>query len=152
LSLGAAFPPTLQRQAAARAFRVGAVLKLVATLDDGVAKEKRFVVVGIDANALLCVMNTELHPLITGNAAVLRCQIALAPPMPFVDRACYLDCSRLRRFPVAEVIRQLQDDLARHLGDIPLDVRDEIRAAIQHAPTIAPADANVIVAALDAMT
>ena len=152
MSIGGAFPPDLRRATATRLLRPGAVLKLVATLDDGVQKEKRFVVIAVDGDVLVCVMNTQIHPIIQANEHLLRCQVKLEATHVFVDYECHVDCSRLRAFRTADVTQQLADQPRRHLGNIPEDVRDQIRAALQQARTLSATEVRTAVEALDAIT
>ena len=146
------FPDGVVRAAIERRLKPGAVIKVVQQMDDGQEHPKRFVVVQVCDNVIACVMNSEINPIIARNPDTLRCQVGLSKALPYTDKDCHLDCSRLRILAKADVVDQLiaRDDGL--LGDIDEVVRDQMVAAIKSSKTIAVIDAIEACESLAAIT
>lgn len=151
MSLGDAFPQDVVLASVSRQLIPGAVVKFVATLDDGHPKEKRFVVLYVDDETVCCVMNTQIHPIIEKNQKASKCQVEVDDSHDFVTRKCYIDCSRVRVFDTKGVLAQLAVTPAWVLGTIPGPLRDQIVSAIKISPTIAPNDAATYCDALSGL-
>lgn len=152
MSLGDAFPKAMVQASSERQLKPGAVVKLKAALDDGIEKEKRFVVVSVTAYVFVCVMNSEIHPFIAKDPRLLKCQVkALSEKHEFADRDCHFDCSKPFIFRKSEVLDQLATNPAWILGRIDEDLRDEIRAALKASHLIPPIQCASMCEALDSI-
>lgn len=151
MSLGEAFPKGFRKAAIERRLKPGAVIKVVQRMDDGKEHIKRFVVMSVSENVIACVMNSEINRIISSNPDIMRCQVSLSGNLPYTDRDCHLDCSRLRHLNKEDVIEQLSQDPALVLGAIDATTRDEIVAAIKYSPVIPPVEAVACCEALGAV-
>ena len=140
MSLGSHFPAGMAAASARRQLRPGAVVKFVATMDDGRQHEKRFVVLHVEGDVACCVMNTELHAFIARNPDLLRSQVLLPGSLPFVDHDSHLDCSRVRVYASDELVGQLEANPAWVLGNITTAIRDQIVAALKASRLISAED------------
>lgn len=140
MSLGDAFPGNLAKASIERQLCPGVVIKIRATLDDGVEREKRFVVLAVDDTTVACVLNTKVNAIIAGNPSMLRCQVAVASGHEFADHDCHIDCSRVFTFSTDDVIKQLLAEKRWILGNVPHGLRDQIVSALKHSPTIPPVE------------
>lgn len=152
MSLGDAFPREMVSASSERQLKPGVVVKLEAVLDDGRPKKKRFVVLHVTDDVFVCVMNSEIHPLILGNARRLNCQVeVLSDKYSFADKDCHFDCSKTFTFRKSEVLNQLVSEPAWILGNIDEELRDSIRSAIQASPLISPVERSSFCASLDSL-
>jgi plasmid maintenance system antidote protein VapI len=149
MSLGDAFPATIRAAAVQRQLHPGAVIKIETTMDDGVVHEKRFVVLHVTEHTLACVINSIVPRLVASDAMASRCQVGIDQQAhPFMNWDSHIDCSRIRTYPTAEVLKQLNRNPAWLLGQIERAVRDQIVAALKFSQTIPPFQLRVCCDAL----
>lgn len=150
MSLGSRFPREFLREQLRRQLKPGIVVKLRVEMDDKREHEKRFVVVGVGEHMASFVINSEPGAFLTRRPALLKCQVKIdAVSHPFMNHDSHIDCSRVREYSLAEVLKQLQDEPSWVLGSVTESVRAEIAAAIKASPTISVADATALCASLD---
>ena len=119
-------------------------------MDDGKPHEKRFVVLDCSGDlAVSAVFNSEIHPLIQKNQAAMKCQVECSPLYDFVTKTCFLDCSRVRKYPMDEVLEQLTADPTRILGDIDGQLRDQICAGLKASVSVRPVDLTLCLTSLE---
>ena len=150
MTLGDHFPADLKKASIIRRLVPGAVIKIMALMDDGLVHEKRFLVVHIDENTVACVINSTINPIIANNPVILKCQVAIdANHHTFMDRDSHIDCSKVFQYTTDEVISSLEAMPDWILGDVKSGVRDQAVAAIKHSPLISPIVAGVLCASLE---
>lgn len=141
MSLSAGFSRELREASARRQLVPGAVIKLKVEMDDGKVQEKRFLVVGADTDMVAVVINSQIGPFIRNRPNMLKCQVQIdAKTHSFMNHDSHIDCSRLRIYPMAEVIKQLVQNPAWALGSISESIRVQVVAAVKASNIIAPAD------------
>ena len=151
MSLGSGFPPALRQEWVRQRLRPGAVIKLRQRMDDGVVHEKRFIVLHVDEQTVTCVINSRVGPFILDRPALLRCQVQMRGEVhTFMDHDSFVDCSRTRAYPSADVVNDLVREPGWILGHITSDLRDEILGALKHAPTLPPAEVGRFCLSLEA--
>ena len=151
MALGSAFPAQFRDAAIRRQLVPGAVVKFKALMDDGQIHEKRFVILHVDGNAMTCVINSEVSAFIRARPAMDRCQVGIDQAThQFMERDSFVDCSRVRSYPVDEVCQQLAANPAWVLGTITDTTRTDISSALKHSNLIAPPEAGLCCASLDA--
>lgn len=143
MSLGNAFPAGFAHAQIKRQLKAGMVIKLEAVMDDGRLHEKRFVVLDVSDDTLTCVMNSRISPLISNNSHTLKCQVVIdCVSHDFMDHDSHIDCSRVRPYSTAEVIAQLCKNPHWILGQITIQLRDQILAGLKASITTRPSITN----------
>lgn len=141
MTLSAGFPLALREQSVRRQLVPGAVVKFEARMDDGKVKEKRFLILAVDADTVTFVMNSEIGAFIQSRPQLLKCQAPIdAASHPFMDHDSHVDCSRFRLYSTSEVVRQLVARPDWILGTVSADVRAQVAAAAKASPLISPAE------------
>lgn len=152
MSLGEFFPENIKKGSATRNVVPGAVIKMFVIMDDGKEHEKRFLVVHVDENTVACVINTKINSLITNRPSLLKCQVAIEPVgHPFMHHESHIDCSKVRKYPTADVVDGLTSKPEWVLGTINARLRDQVVAAIKCAPQLPPIDAGIYAASLESV-
>jgi hypothetical protein len=151
VSLGGAFPADYQRQHVLRHLIPGKVIKLREVMDDGQIHEKRFVLLRVDDDSVCCVINSQVSRFIQNRPDMLRCQVAMAvADHVFMDHDSHVDCSRTKNFTTARVVRELMDRPEWILGDISVDLRDEIIVGLKFSPTLSVKEVETLCGSLAA--
>jgi len=117
----------------------GVILYLFSTFTNP-SKEKYLIVVHIDQPelALLFVINSKIHPFISGQPHLLGCQVKLCKKdYPFLAHDSYVDCSNvIDVFDISAIKKQLVSDLGRLKGTITEETKSQILVAVTKARTI----------------
>ena len=130
----------------------GVAIKLSVVLDDGVAREKRLIVAHVSDRVVSLVINTEATDFQKRRRKLSVCLVDLKrEDHDFIDRDCCIDCSRLRNFPIADVVRQLVERPEWILGRIDESLRDQVVAALKQSEFIAPAELESPLQALNSL-
>lgn len=145
MSLGDSFPAALKTDAITRLLRPGAVLKFPYRGDDGYTKEKRFVVLHVSSQSVMCIINTSDSHFLTREPQLAVCQVRMKQgDHKFMDHDSFIDCSTLRPFLTSEILAILQSSTERMLGDIDANTRSEIAAALKRSPNISQIELNAV--------
>jgi hypothetical protein len=108
MSLAHAFGPQAAKASALRQLVPGAIVKIFEKMDDGIEREKWYVVVQVTESTVTCVINTNIPKLIQHRPALLKCQVdVLRNAQPFMTHDSHLDCSKVRIYPTEKVVGQL---------------------------------------------
>ena len=130
----------------------GAVIKLAEKMDDGKVQEKRFVVVNVTDKVFCCVINSQINQFIQNKANLLRCQVSMSKANhPFMSWDSYVDCIHTKAYAADHVLDELVNKRGWMLGNITLEVRDDIVSALKFSPALSPKDVAELCAALGAM-
>lgn len=149
--LGDRFPAAFRRTQILRQLVPGVVFKLNARMDDGKIKEKRFVLLKVDTDAITCVINSKLSNFVRTKDELLKCQVSMpVEGHSFMDHDSHVDCSAIRSYLMEDVIAELMLHPDWILGPITLDLRNEIAAALKYSPLIAPNVVAELCQSLDA--
>ena len=144
MSLDDHFPADVKKASAVRNIAPGMIIKLEVIMNDGNLHEKRFVIVHVDEITVVCVINSELHPLILNNPSALRCQVIIdSKKHPFMNRDSHIDCSKVWNYQTTAVIESISDRPEWALDLIKATLRDQVVASLKFAPQIAPTDTAV---------
>lgn len=137
MSLGSIFPDALKKQRIANRLKPGIVIKHKAQMDDGVVREKRYVVLSVSEDTLTCVINSQVSNFIKCREYMLKCQIAVSGNnYNFLDHDSHIDCSRVRIYKTSEIISQLSNDPSWIYENIDDKLRKEIIEALSKSESI----------------
>lgn len=105
-------------------------------------KPKFLVLVGDeDPDYWLFIVNSELHPYISGHPALLKCQVRLeAAEHEFLDRDSHMGCHQIWRLRREDVIRELVNDVSGLQGNLSEEAKAQMVAAVKYAPTLSNAE------------
>ncbi|NJM43126.1 MAG: hypothetical protein HC858_02405 [Brachymonas sp.] len=135
MSLADAFPDNLRHQSISRQIKPGAVIKLMARMDDGQIKEKRFVVLAVSSSTLTCVINSSVNPYIANRDHLMRCQVKIDRAQhAFMAHDSFVDCSRIRTYALNDIQTQLNNQPEWLLGEINHELRTQILSALKFSP------------------
>ncbi len=149
MGLGDAFPKDMVSASVKRQMVPGTVIKVRETMDDGNAKEKRFIVLHVAEDTFTCVINSELTRLQQKNSELFQCQVVMPQSShTFMSWDSYIDCSRVRRYRTDEVCDQLEANPSLILGTITASLRDGISSALKYSRTAPPAEVIICVESL----
>lgn len=149
MSLGSRFPPEFFGAHLKAQLTPGRVIKLCAVMDDGKQKEKRFIVLHVDAFVAACVINSRPARLLLKQQELSRCQVSMpVSGHPFMDHDSWIDCSKGRRYALTDVLAQLSENPKWMLGVTSVELRKRVCEAISVAPTVRAIDKQVWIQAL----
>lgn len=104
--------------------------------------DKFIIVVAKDSHNVslaFVVINSEANPNVAYSAYLKSLHIEiLKAESPFLDRNSYVDCSKLREFPIQHVIDFLIKNPERAVGNVSTDVLKSIHMTLTRASTIEP--------------
>jgi hypothetical protein len=150
VSLGDSFPASLKRDAITRRLVPGVVVKFPWRLDDGRTKEKRFVVVHVSAQSVMCIINTKDVHFTFVEPALAVCQVRLPRQgHDFMDHDSHIDCSALRVFRTDEIQTILESSTERILGNVSADILLEMASALKRSPKIAPIELRAVLQSIE---
>ena len=133
-----------------RSLTPGRVIKLFASMGNGVKKEKRFVILTIDNGVASLIMNSEKNPYILARPEMNNCQVFVeaTPERTFVDHDSYINCFQVWEFPLEDVMSQLISNRTWILGEIDAVTRQSIGDALKWSIAIPLAHVRKYLAAL----
>lgn len=138
-TIGGALPPHFLRVQIKRKLVPGTVIKLNALMDDGKEKEKRYVILSASPNAICCVINSEMNAFVKTRPAVARHHVPMnASSHEFMDHDSFVDCTQTKVFPLEQVVSALMERTDWILGNITLELRDDIILSLKTSSTIPP--------------
>jgi len=148
--LGAHFPAELLRPRIEAALKPGCVIKLLVKFPQ-ITKEKYLVLVADDdPEYLIFIINSDINPFIANKPHLLQCQVAIdVANHHFLDHDSHVACHDVLPMKREEVIKSLMGDPSAIKGEVSLDVRSQIVAAVKFAKTIDKDKKNRIIAALE---
>ena len=150
MNLGNRFPPAFLRQQLSRRLKAGIVIKLLRRTNDGLIREKRYVVVHVDAHTVTCIINSAIGPFLQARPDLLRCQVKMTAQLHgFMAHDSHVDCSHTHTFATEDVIDELMAKPDWILGEISRDLRAEMIAAVKFAPTLSAAEVVQICRSLE---
>lgn len=149
--LGEHFPAELLRPRIEAALKPGCVIKLLVKFPQ-ITKQKFLVLVADDdPEYLTFIVNSEINSFITNRPHLLQCQVAIdVASHDFLDHDSHIACHDVLPMKREEVIKSLMDDPSAIKGEVSVDVRGQIVAAVKFAKTIDNEKKNRIIAALGA--
>jgi protoporphyrinogen oxidase len=148
-SFGAHLPPELLRPRIEAALKPGCVVKLLVKFPE-ITKQKFLVLVADDdPEYLTFIVNSEINPFIANRQHLMQCQVAIdAASHDFLDHDSHVACHEVHSMKREEVIKNLMADPNGIKGEISIDVRSQIVAAVKFAKTIDKDKKNRIIASL----
>lgn len=149
-NFGANFPVELLRPRIEAALKPGCVIKLVLKFPE-ITKEKFLVLVADDdPEYLTFIINSAINPFIANRPHLHQCQVNIdAVSHEFLEHDSHIACHEIRALKREEVIRELMSKPDAIKGNISVNVRNQIVAAIKFAKTIEKDKKSRILAALE---
>jgi hypothetical protein len=137
MSLGSVFPPGLVKERIKAQLQPGTVVKYTTAMDDGEIHEKRFVVVDVSDDVLVCVINSRITQFALNRKHLLKCHVLMRhADHDYMSWDSHVDCTQIKRFELKSVINLLAEKPEWILGKISEDLRSEMVRAISEAMTI----------------
>ncbi len=141
MSLGDFFPDDLKNQFAKRNIDLGSVI-LIKIPDFSVNYDKYIILVSkddVEEDIAYVVINSEANPNVAYNAYLKSLHIKIDKANnPFLEKDSFVDCSKLREFPIKTVVEFLTNNPERAVGNVSPDVLKSIHITITKATTIEP--------------
>jgi len=121
-------------------------------MDDGNEKEKLWIVVSVDANAICCVINSELTAFAKARDHIRRNHADMAQSdHDFMHHDSFVDCTKTWVFPTSKVVTELMKNADWMLGSIAQPLRDELVGILKASSTIPPKESVPLCAALSSI-
>jgi hypothetical protein len=140
-SLGEKFPQAIRAELAKANLVPGAVIRIPVN-DTTPPKIKYLVVISVDPDKFYfstIFVNTEVNPNVFNTVELQNLQHYIeVKNCPFVETNCYADCSKIKERSHAEVTAYITKYPDAHLGQLPEDDFNKIRALLTNASTIPP--------------
>ncbi len=141
MSLGDFFPDDLKNQFAKRNIDLGSAI-LIKIPDFSISYDKYIIVVAKDnpeKNIAYVVINSEANPNVAYNSYLRSLHIKIdKKDNPFLERDSFVDCSKLREFPIETVVDFLKKNPERAVGNVSESDLKSIHITITAATTIEP--------------
>jgi len=152
MQLGSFFSPEDRSAMVTRALVPGMGFKFMAPMNNGVVKEKRFILLDIKDDVAAFIVNSEISPFVKARPEMLECQVEIKhkPEMKFIDHDSVIDCFQVWVFSIDDVKEQLLLHGDWILGEIDDDTRGKVCEALRWSRAISPADASRYLSALGA--
>jgi hypothetical protein len=140
-SLGDFFPDDLKKNFAKQNITIGTVIKCFVK-NTNPPKEKRFVVLGIDANGDLIgvvFINSVINWKVIKTDELAQLQhYVTKEDNEYLDRNSYIDCSELFELPYNDVYTSIQSKPQNVLGSVIGDDLKTIKENVKKSPKIKP--------------
>ncbi|MGV8935302.1 MAG: hypothetical protein ACOH1I_11790 [Gallionellaceae bacterium] len=148
-SFGAHLPPELLRPRIEATLKPGCVIKVLIKFPE-VTKEKFLVLVADDeAEYFTFIVNSDINPFVANRSHLMQCQVKIdAANHNFLDHDSHIACHEVMQMRREEIIKNLIDNPAGIKGNISIDVRSQIVAAVKFAKTIENDKKTRIIAAM----
>lgn len=148
-SLGDSFPRHMVASSIDRSLVPGRVFKSCQVMDDGSVHEKRFILLHRDENCLTVVINSKISNFVQSRPAMAKCQVSMeVQGHPFMLRDSTIDCSRVRKYDIKDVVDQLIKNPDWVLGAVSQMVRLQICEALNNSPLVNPSDRKICINSL----
>lgn len=139
MPLSDSFPEDFRKEFAARNLKIGSVIR-VFMKDTKPPKEKRFIIVGQSSDQLMFAsifINSEINIKIFASQELKDLHLELtAADRDYLDHDSYADCSNLKKQDAAGLLKIINDDPSRILGNVSETDLREIKVRIKSARTI----------------
>ena len=139
MNLGDLFPNEWKSEYSVRNLKVGAIVKLHVK-DTTPPKEKRFIIVGFtENNEIIAALyfNSEINYNVNWSSELRDQHIHFpAQEREYLDKDCYLDCSRLVFKNFDEIYRAVADNPGAFLGEVSQEDWKLIKQIVVDSPTI----------------
>ncbi len=108
------------------------------------------VAASVKPRPLLFIINSAVHPFVQSRPPLLACQVQMnAADYGFLDHDSYIDCSKvITDFDLAEIRRQLLDDVGRIRGELSAGDRARIVRVVRDATTLSPLHKRIVLESL----
>ena len=141
MSLGDFFPDDLKNDFANRNIDLGNAI-LIKIPDFNITYDKYIIVVAKDNSEVsiaYVVINSETNPNIAYNSYLKSLHLKIEKNNnPFLEKDSFVDCSKLREFPIKTVIDFLTKNPERAVGNVSSDILKAILITLTNAKTIEP--------------
>ena len=112
-------------------------------------KIKYLVVAHVRSETAVLVVNSEIHPYVQRRASLLDCQVKLDKQSHcFLDHDSYIACREAYYLDTADLLAELQDDIASIKGMLSPDVRSAVTKAIESSFTMPREQINLLLSSL----
>ena len=135
--IGNEFPPEIRRAFVLEKLVSGCVVRIQVKFPQK-TKPKFLVLVAEDDSVYWTfIVNSEIHPFIRNREHLYKSQVAIdAASHTFLTHDSYLACHEILKLRREEVIQELISDTSSFKGNISVEIREQILAAIKSAITL----------------
>ncbi len=147
--LGDNFPQSLKNQGIELNLKPGCVIKIEFEFEH--TTKNKFIVIGAtdDGYLLGFFINSVVNKFIENNQLLNKCQVKIdAKNHSFLQYDSYIACHEIKEIHKEDVIREINRDLNKIKGEISIEIKDQVIAAIKFAQTISEVQKRILIEAL----
>ena len=143
--LGNAFPPEIRRAFVLEKLVSGCVIRIQVKFPQKTKPKFLVLIAEDDSEYWAFIANSEIHPFIRSREHLYRSQVAVdAASHTFLTHDSYLACHEILKLRREEVIQELISDTSSLKGNITVEIREQILAAIKSAITLTASEKRQI--------